>query len=67
MNDKTSDRAIPPSLAKRGIERVTDNLDGREIELPANTFSIFFGKEILRALEARRLARAGQPRTEGSG
>jgi len=79
MNDKTSealrsratfsiDHAIPSALAKRGIQRVTDNLDGRDLVLPPNTISIFFGKEILRALEARRLARTGQAaRTEGSG
>jgi len=56
MNDR-DERVIPPFLAKRGIRSVADNLDGREIVLPPGTISLFFGKEILRALEARRLAR----------
>lgn len=59
MNDKTTlsaDRVIPPALAKRGIRRVVDNLDGREIALPAGTLNLFFGEAVLKELARRRAA-----------
>lgn len=58
---------VPPFLAKRGITRVTDNLEGRELVPPPKAIAMFFGKDIVRAIEARRLARQGskaRPRAE---
>lgn len=60
-----AERAIPPTLAKRGIRRVADNLEGREIALPAGTLSLFFGEAVLKELARRRAAAppAGQGET----
>ena len=61
------ERDVPPALAKHGIQRTVDNLDGREISLPPGTFTLFFKKEIIAQLEARRLARQSKPAEQVEG
>lgn len=50
---------IPTELTRQGMRRMTDNLAGRVVVLPAGTLVMFFGEELRRALEARDLARSG--------
>ena len=52
-------KPIPIELAKHGIARVTDNRDGREVVLAPRTITMFFGKELARALEAKQRAAVG--------
>lgn len=47
-DDSASQRAAlnpPEGLRKHGIERATDNLDGREIQNGAKVFMDYFGDE----------------------
>lgn len=41
-----SKRPIPPELTKRGITRYSDNLEGREVRLPAGLLLSLFGEEL---------------------
>lgn len=47
-NNKTDTQALSPPdfLREKGIERVTDNTEGREIVLPEGMLFLFFGEEL---------------------
>lgn len=55
--------AIPNALAKQGIARLTDNRDGRQLVLAPRGITMYFGRELRAALEAKQRAGAALPDT----
>ncbi len=39
-------KQVPPELAKQGITRLTDNLEGKRVKLPAGAVVQIFGDEL---------------------
>jgi len=64
-----SGRPIPPSLRRRGIQRVTDNIPpGHSVRLPAGAFFTWFGdplRDYIRAQAAPKPQKPADATTQG--